>query len=37
MIELLEDIPPSTVTTVPEVYPDFSDAKKAIRSEISRT
>ena len=36
-MELLEEIPPSTVKTTPEVYPDFSETKNAISSEISLT
>ena len=37
IMELLEEMPPSTVKTTPEVYPDFSETKNAIKSEISLT
>ena len=31
-MELLEEIPPSTVKTTPDVYPDFSETKNVIKN-----
>ena len=36
-IEWRDEMPPSTVMTVPEVYPERSEARKTMRSTTSRT